>query len=127
MNKAKDIINGMRGFIGTTRYHKFNPNIVTHVLTDGAKYIADKANAYWLMDEISLGHKKAVGVMGPESWFQVWKLSADKAGKVILTLGDGNNNVIYSKDVIADFPLDSIELFCVEGDGVMVIMLPSEY
>lgn len=127
MSKIEDIINGMKGFIGTTRYHKFNSNIVTHVLTDGAKYIADKAGAYWLMDEISLGHKKAVEVMGSESWFQVWKLSTDKAGKGVLTLGDGNNNVIYSKDVTTDFPLDSIELFCVAGDGVMVIMLPSEY
>lgn len=37
-------------FTGTTVYHLHAPRVV---LTDGAKYVAEHAEAYWLMDAIA--------------------------------------------------------------------------
>jgi hypothetical protein len=37
-------------FTGTTAYHLHAPRLV---LTDGAKYVAEHAEAYWLMDAIA--------------------------------------------------------------------------
>ena len=39
-------------FTGTMEWHKWSILYPRFVLTDGAKYLADKAGAYWLMDII---------------------------------------------------------------------------
>jgi hypothetical protein len=43
--------------------------------TDGAKYVADDAGAYWLLDEIALAQRYEKKVSGEE--FQVWKLTVN--------------------------------------------------
>jgi len=49
---AEQIELSLSGFIGTEAYHRFNALCPKVVLTDGAKYLADQAEAYWLMDII---------------------------------------------------------------------------
>lgn len=39
-------------FTGTEQWHRFNSMMRDCLLTDGAKYVADEAGAYWLMDII---------------------------------------------------------------------------
>lgn len=87
--------------------------------TDGAKYVADTAGAYWLLDEIALAQlDKRMQV----EEFQVWKLTvADSVGE--LTCGDGNGNLLVKKPIpYTDFPLPEIELWFENN----VICLPSE-
>jgi hypothetical protein len=106
-------------FSGTAEYHKWSP-LFSFVLTDGAKYLANTAKAYWLMDAIaSHQHNKAVA----KEEFQVWDLK--KVGDAWeLTCEDGNGKSVVKQDIeYSDFPLNSIKLYFSDG----VILLPGEY
>jgi hypothetical protein len=46
----------LRQFTGSEYWYRHA--LVRHILfTDGAKYLADEAGAYWLLDEIALAQK----------------------------------------------------------------------
>jgi hypothetical protein len=58
-------------FTGSEQWYRHG--IVRDVLfTDGAKYVADQAGAYWLLDEIAFAQRGDTRVAGEE--FQLWKL-----------------------------------------------------
>lgn len=104
-------------FTGTESYYPYLDGIN---LTDGAKYLADNADCYWLFDAIwSYQYRLDVS-------FQIWKLSVNlKEKRGILTF-QTDSNMPY--DIIqpiprTDFPLADIKLYLVDG----VLMLPSEY
>jgi len=67
------------------------------LFTDGAKYVADQAGAYWLLDEIAIiqPHDARVAAEG----FQVWKLAVNADQTGVLTCDDGNGNVVYTKEI----------------------------
>ena len=90
--------------------------------TDGVKYVADNAGAYWLVDEIAINQTRP-NVRAEE--FQCWTLSVDlERHKAVLTCDDGNGNVVFTKRIeYTDFPLPEIKLSCTDG----TILLPSEY
>jgi hypothetical protein len=91
------------------------------LFTDGAKYVADQAGAYWLIDEIAFAQKNQPTVSTEE--FQVWKLTVEPPSKGTLTCEDGNDRVVFSKQLdFTDFPEPGIELWF-END---TIYLPSE-
>jgi hypothetical protein len=101
-------------FIGTDNWyeHGLNPLIT---FTDGVKYVADTAQAYWLIDEIAFAPVKGE--------FQVWKLNVT-GNKAELICEDGNDNIIFTKQIeFTDYPEPGVTLWCVGG----VILLPSEY
>ena len=88
--------------------------------TDGAKYVADAGEAYWLLDVIvsvqTLPRMK-------RQEFQVWILKVkDNSG--VVTAEDGNGKVIYRQELeFTDFPLPEIKFYFTYS----VILLPSEY
>jgi hypothetical protein len=90
--------------------------------TDGVKYLADQAGAYWLIDEVAINQTrpkiKAEG-------FQVWVLKVDlEKRKGVLTCDDGNGNVVFAKRIeFTDFPLPEVTLYYTDS----TILLPSEY
>jgi len=90
--------------------------------TDGAKYVADQAGAFWLLDEIAISQTRPK-VMAEE--FQVWTLKVDLENrKGVLTCDDGNGNVVFTKRIeYTDFPLPAISFYCTHD----TILLPSEY
>ena len=108
-------------FTGTEQWHRHG--IVRDVLfTDGAKYLADHAGAYWLLDEIALAQRGSSRVAGEV--FQLWKLTVNADHTATLSCEDGNGNAVYSKAIpYTDFPLPEIVLYFTDG----VILLPSEY
>ena len=55
--------------------------------TDGAKYVADAAQAYWLIDDIAFAQTERV-VKAEE--FQVWKLTVHPDASAGLSCEDGN-------------------------------------
>jgi hypothetical protein len=92
------------------------------LFTDGVKFIADSAGAYWLIDEIAIS-QTLPKVRAQE--FQVWVLKVDlEKRKGVLSCDDGNGNVVFTKRIeYTDFPLPEIRFYCTDG----VILLPSEY
>lgn len=107
------------GFTGTERWyrHSLMRNIT---FTEGAKYVADTAGAYWLLDEIAL---MQMDRRFQREEFQVWKLKVT-GSKAVLTCEDGNGNSIFSKKIsFTDFPEPGIEFYFTDK----VILLPSEY
>jgi hypothetical protein len=115
----------LRQFTGTetwTRYAPFGGKGM--LLTDGAKFLAEEAGAFWLLDIIlSIKPKYFNG----DDWFKVVKLAV-KDHNAVFTLEDGNDNILYRQEIpYTDFPFAEQTLF-VQTDGIeWTIMLPSEY
>lgn len=106
------------------------------VFTDGVKYLADKAGAYWLIDAIaSYQADKRVKQNKMLQGIQFWKLEV-KDGKGVLTCVEdtGRKPVIRQEIEFTDFPLDEVEIWVEYGgfeteNGIQtafVAMLPSE-
>ena len=100
--------------------HVVNRNVL---FTDGAKYVSDHAGAYWLLDEITIIQPHDKRIAAEE--FQVWKLVVHPDRTATLTCGDGNDNIVFTKENIenTDFPLDEISLWFANN----VIYQPSEH
>ena len=92
------------------------------VFTEGVKYVADAAGAYWLLDEIALAQKFQPSVIAEE--FQVWDLKVAADQSAVLSCGDGNGREVFSKQIKwTDFSTPSITFYVCNG----TILLPSEY
>lgn len=107
-------------FTGSTNWyrHSVSPSIL---YTDGAKYVADSASAYWLLDYIALAQHSETAVR--EQAFQVWKLDV-KGSAAALSCEDGNGRAVVTIIVpVTDFPEPGIELWCTNK----TILLPTEY
>jgi hypothetical protein len=97
------------------------------LLTDGAKHLAEKAKAYWLMDAIA-SHQTNKSVAAEE--FQFWKLTVGEKREAVLICTDGNDHELVRQDIpFTDFPLNSISLYAALDEclGGLVVMLTSEY
>ena len=105
-------------FTGTTQWFK-NRMFPNFSYTDGVKYLAEKAEAYWLLDYIFSNQISPV----KEQPFQVWKIAVVN-NEGVIKVEDGNANVIKEfKIPFTDFPLDEYELWFVDN----VLLLKSEY
>lgn len=111
--------------------------------TDGVKYLADNAGAYWLIDAIaSYQSDPKITKNGMLRNMQFWKLEvvdaekerASGMKKAILTCieDSGRKPVITQEIEFTDFPLSEVEIWVERGsvDGVnetFVAMLKSEH
>ncbi len=106
-------------FTGTERWHR---HWLGGVYTDGVAFLAEQAQAYWLIDLIESWQSKA---RVRKETFQKWTLKVDvgmRYGAAICDDGNGNQ-LCRQKIPYTDFPLPEITLWRVNG----VLMLPSEY
>ena len=114
---------------GTSRYYRFNP-YSQMVLTDGALYLAKKAQCFWLFDTVmSAQHEK---IVSENREFIVWRIVVNKDRTCVV---EGYRDSPFSKDNLlykenipyTDFKqksgLSEFE-FYQEGD---VILLKSEH
>jgi len=119
----QEILNNLAHFCGTDGYYRYMGNII---LTDGTKYMAEACGAFWFLDIIwsVLSTKKDIRA----EEMIVAKLKITGEDKAVVTLEDGDKNVLYTQKIpFTDFPLDEIEVWAnVDGDK-RVILLPSEY
>ena len=110
----------LRQFIGTENWyrHWLKPNVV---YTDGVKYVADHAGAYWLVDEIAIGQFDLRIAAEP---IQFWKLLVCDDRSAELRCEDGNDRCVFSKRIgYTDFPLPEIALYFTDD----TLLLASEY
>lgn len=117
-----DLEDELGQFHGTENYYQYMGNIV---LTDGAKHLADRAGAYWLMDVVtSWQTAKRVAC----EHFQYWKLEVKEDHKATVIADDGNGREIAQQEIpYTDFPLRSARLYLVNDGRYRVLMLPGEY
>jgi hypothetical protein len=111
----------LRQFTGSECWYRHG--LVRHILfTDGAKYLADRAGAYWLLDTIALAQKSHARVAAEA--FQLWRLKVHADQTATLTCEDGNGQPVHTEPLaFTDFPLPEIKLYYTDR----TILLPSEY
>jgi hypothetical protein len=98
--------------------------------TDGVKYVADTAGAYWLVDIIAIAQRLDEAVR--EEPFQLWKLEVRENDSATVICEDGNGKPLYRQDIEwTDFAREGISFYCCEDSttpGITrLILLPSEY
>ena len=118
-NEKEELEFALAHFIGTENYYKHFTGLL---YTDGVKYLADKARAYWLIDLIASWqiHKEV-----RDCPFQIWELKVNEDMTAVATMKEDTDKdpVVEQKIDYTDFPLDEIKLYLVDG----VLMLPTEY
>ncbi|NEQ47533.1 MAG: hypothetical protein F6K00_29920 [Leptolyngbya sp. SIOISBB] len=113
-------IQDLSQFTGTQYWYK-NSLFPGYTYTDGVKYVATQANAYWLMDAI-LSHQLIPKVK--RELFQQWTLTLTENSAAVLVCDDGNDNVVMQIHIaFTDFPLSEIKMYLTNK----VLLLPSEY
>lgn len=105
---------GSETFYKATLFPKF-------IYTEGVKYLAEKAGAYWLLDYIFI--HQTLSVLKGQS-FQVWKLTVKESHSATLIVEDGNDQQLTTFAIpFTDFPLEEFTLWLVDN----TLMLTSEY
>ena len=109
----------LQQFTGTEVWYR-HPMYRAYLYTEGVQYVAEKGGAYWLIDDIIIYHNTIKDLQGEP--FCVWKLRLNERGGASLTCEDGNRNHLFSTEItFTDFPLRSIELWCIDK----VLILPT--
>jgi hypothetical protein len=121
MKTAEEIKQGLAHCYGTEGYHRFS--ILSRlVLTDGAKYLADECQAYWLMEAIA-SHQKTCMKDEMLVDMQFWTLKVEDGSGVLTCERDTDDIAITQNIPSTNFPLDEVKLYVTNE----VILLPSEY
>ena len=104
---------------GSENFYCHKPSLILY--TDGVKQMAEKCEAYWLIDLI-ISHQTTCKVK-IES-FQVWELTRVKNNAFAIQGTDGNKNKITGQNIpFSDFPYDTATVWLVDS----CLMLPCEY
>ena len=129
-----EALKNLSQFTGTEKHHKIFGGLF---LTDGAKFLADNAEAYWLMDVIMSYHFDPKFVRNPKLRdFQLWMLNVGNShqfikpfsgNKAVVTCWEdtpviGVKPAVKQQIMYTDFPLPEIKLYVKNK----VILLPSE-
>jgi hypothetical protein len=118
--EATELRSTLRSFIGTTEYHRHWSGMR---FTDGVKFLADTANAYWLLDVIASWQPKAL--LDPAlQEFQLWELfvKPDRSARIVCSR-DSEDKAFQQEIEYTDFALDYVRLYVEDS----VILLPSEH
>jgi len=110
-------------FFGTSNGSEnfYSHQLAPILYTDGVKDLAEKCQAYWLIDLI-ISHQCHQHVK--DEAFQVWDLKRVKDDSFTIIATDGNHNKVTSQEIpFSDFPYDVATLWLVDG----CILLPTEY
>lgn len=111
-------------FSGTDYWHQWSDLYPNFVITDGVKYLADVAEAYWLLDVIASWNVTTRKVYGEP--FQVWKV-AMFGDRAVVKADDGNGKVIARQEIpFVTLPLKNVKLYAEYNGSALVICLPKE-
>lgn len=113
--------NDLLQFTGSETWYRHGL-VRTVLYTDGIRFLAEKAGAYWLVDEVAFA-QKAEPTVAAEA-FQLWTLTVADDLSARLTCEDGNGRTVWEKQIpFTDFPLGSVKVYFTGG----TLLLPSEY
>ncbi|MEM9272613.1 MAG: DUF6876 family protein [Cyanobacteria bacterium P01_F01_bin.143] len=134
----EELKNELRGFRGTSAYYRPQPLLLPHLLlTDGTKYLAEKAKCYWLMNLIAELQLNPKIKNHPElRKIQFWRLHVyEKRDAHLIVEWDTDKEVYRHHIKHTDFPVGTFTLYAQAinleyigktGKG-WVCHLPSEY
>ena len=109
-------------FSGTEHYHRTHSGLLA---TDGAKHLADAADAYWLLDIVWSVLPKI------DDEFAVLELTVEQGmSRAVIVIHDGREpaTTYHRQDIpYTDFPLPKMKLYVQRNGRERVVMLPSEY
>jgi hypothetical protein len=122
-SKAHDIKaeleSGLTMHTGSTRWFRHWSRRL--VYTEGVRYLAEKASAYWFIDLVASWCPHA-SLRNEE--FVLWKLTVKPDRSAIVIADDGNGRELAHQDIPwTDFPLDEVSLYLTDN----TLLLPSEY
>lgn len=107
-------------FCGTMEYHRYSRKLV---LTDGARYLAERAGCFWLVSIVD----SILPQVRNESFLSVRMIKNPNASAIV-EITDGNEKPIFRQAIeFTDFPMNEIQLFVQESDQFWVMMLTTEY
>ena len=107
-------------FTGTEKHYRISRR---HLLTDGTRYLAEKAACFWMMDAVA-SHLSEIGT---EDWFVLVRVNVTQ-GRAVMVYEDGNGSEHARQEIpYTDFPMHAISLYACWDGEYWVIMLPSEY
>ena len=117
--EPEELLSALAHFTGTTQWYR-NPMFPAFTYTDGVRFLAEQAGAYWLIDYVFSNQ------LLPEikdEVFQVWKIfTADS--QAVLKVEDGNGLILQEfKIPYTDFPLKEFTLLFTDN----VLLLLTEY
>lgn len=123
MNKLSDLKTELSKFTGTEDWF-FNPLYRTMKYTDGIKYFAEKAGAYWFLDIIGTEYyPKTTGDKPAWDYFLAIKMDVEES-KAKITVTDGNETTFATKVIpYTDCPEGEWNFYLTDN----VLLLPSEY
>lgn len=112
----------LQRFTGSENWYR-HPLFRSFLYTDGVQYVAEKGNAYWILDKIFACQSCVPGLVNEPMCFWEMTLNAEGQG-ARLVCTDGNGRGLYAENILfTDFPLKKIEFFFQNN----VLFLPSEY
>ena len=128
-NTTEEILNELNNFSGTENYYKAS-FLYDLNLTDGIKFLCEKASCYWLIDIIgSVQHKPLIR---KNSDFIIWEIKRDGKGFIVKAYSDYNkedeqfnkaNTLYVQKGEYTDFPLNDFQFY----QNGKVLLLKGEY
>jgi hypothetical protein len=108
-------------FCGTDNWWRHWTRRITY--TDGVKFLAEKAGAYWLIDLVASYQTARLR----REEFQIWTLTVDRQRTppaVTTCQSDTDKPLLVRQEIEhTDFPLAAITLWLVKA----VLILPNEY
>lgn len=118
--EATELRSTLQTFIGTTEYYRHWSGMR---FTDGVKFLANTANAYWLLDVIASSQPKAL--LDPAlQEFQLWELHVRPDHSATVVCSRDSEDVAFRQEIEhTDFPLEYVRLYVEQG----VILLPTEH
>ncbi|NMF63281.1 hypothetical protein DP113_34655 (plasmid) [Brasilonema octagenarum UFV-E1] len=120
MKKPDEITADLKQFIGSDIIYKHWLGIG---FTEGVKYLADTAEAYWLIDAIASHQTQTFLSNTKLQYFQIWHLLVKGKSGTLICEWDTDKEILRQELEYTDFSLSSIKLYLVQR----VLMLPNEY
>ena len=119
MVESSELEAGLAQFIGSETHYRHFTGL--HY-TEGVKFLAENAGAYWLIDAIGSYRGNAAACDEP---FQLWELAkgSDRSAQLIMRSDSSEPAIVRQEIPWTDFPLTTLKLYVVAG----VLMLPTEY
>jgi hypothetical protein len=108
-------------FTGSEHFFR-HPLVRDVIYTEGIRYVAETAEAYWLIDEIVLAYRSQANLRHEE--FQKWELSVSADLSATLICDDGNGCRLYVRVIDrTDFSASGVSFYLCDN----TLLLPSEY